>query len=181
MNGGSVFDPPFFISYYIYPFPATAVLLHQLLLNMSDNVIYSIPARFRRIENLHILFWLIKDACWALNLHIPALIMIVPTILAAVIITWQTRKIISELVHNLAVVVWIIANCTWMIGEFYGWDEGVYGLRHMALIPFSIGLLILTVYYVLYFTNRNFRKKVSRQTDDALKEELSHQKKHKTV
>ena len=29
---------------------------------MSEKVIYSIPARFRRIENLHILFWLVKDA-----------------------------------------------------------------------------------------------------------------------
>lgn len=102
---------------------------------MSNNLIYSIPARFRRIENLHILFWLIKDACWALNFRIPALIMIVPTMLAALIITWQTRKIFSELVHNLAVVFWITANCTWMIGEFYGWDEGKFGLRNMSLIP----------------------------------------------
>lgn len=143
---------------------------------MSDQVIYSIPARFRRIENLHILFWLIKDACWALNLHIPALIMIIPTMLAAIIITWQTRKMISELIHNLAVVIWIFANCTWMIGEFYGLDEGVYGLRHMALIPFSIGLLILGIYYFLYFTNKKFREKVLQQTEEALKEEIGHQK-----
>jgi len=118
---------------------------------MSDNNNYSIPAKFRRIENLHILLWLIKDACWALNLQIPALIMIVPTILAALIITWQTRKMFSEVMHNLAVVFWIIANCTWMIGEFYGIDEGIYGLRNMALIPFSIGLLILAVYYYFHF------------------------------
>jgi hypothetical protein len=118
---------------------------------MIDKDNYSIPAKFRRIENLHILLWLIKDACWALNLQIPALIMIVPTILAALIITWQTRKMFSEVMHNLAVVFWIIANCTWMIGEFYGIDEGIYGLRNMALIPFSIGLLILAVYYYFHF------------------------------
>lgn len=148
---------------------------------MSNNLIYSIPARFRRIENLHILFWLIKDACWALNLHIPALIMIVPTMLAALIITWQTRKIFSELVHNLAVVFWITANCTWMIGEFYGWDEGRFGLRNMSLVPFSIGLLILFVYYLLYFVNRKFREKVIVQTEEALKEEISHQTERKTA
>lgn len=148
---------------------------------MSNNLIYSIPARFRRIENLHILFWLIKDACWALNFRIPALIMIVPTMLAALIITWQTRKIFSELVHNLAVVFWITANCTWMIGEFYGWDEGKFGLRNMSLIPFSIGLLILFVYYLLYFVNRKFKEKVIVQTEEALKEELSHQTEQKTA
>lgn len=141
---------------------------------MNDKLIYSIPARFRRIENLHILFWLIKDACWALNLHIPGLIMIVPTVLAALVITWQTRKITSELVHNLAVVFWILANCTWMIGEFYGWDEGPYGLRHMALIPFGIGLAILGVYYGMYFSSQRFRDKMTQQTEQALKQELDH-------
>jgi uncharacterized membrane protein len=146
---------------------------------MNDNVIYSIPARFRRIENLHILFWLIKDAFWALNLRVPGLIMIVPTVLAALIITWQTRKLISELVHNLAVVFWIFANCTWMIGEFYGLDGGLYGMRRMALIPFGIGLLILFVYYGLYFSSKSFREKLSRQTKQVVKEELLQQSDHK--
>ena len=132
---------------------------------MSDKVIYSIPARFRRLENLHILFWLIKDACWALNLRTPGMIMIFPTMIAALVITWQTRKIISELLHNLAVLFWITANCTWMIGEFYGLDEGRFGLRNLALIPFGIGLSILLSFYILYYTQRNFREKVLLQTE----------------
>jgi hypothetical protein len=146
---------------------------------MSNQLIYSIPARFRRIENMHILFWLIKDACWALNLRIPGLIMIIPTVLAALLITWQTRKIISELIHNLAVVFWIFANCTWMIGEFYGWDEGTFGLRHMALVPFGIGLLILFVYYGMYYTSERFRAKVTRQSEEVVAEELTQQTEQK--
>lgn len=145
---------------------------------MSDNISnYSIPARFRRIENLHILLWLIKDACWAVNFKPLGMIMIVPTILAALIIAWQTRKVLSELVHNLAVVFWITANCTWMIGEFYGWDEGKYGLRHMALIPFGIGLLILVLYYILYHTNPKFKEKIIAQTGGTLNEQPGHQPK----
>ncbi len=147
---------------------------------MSDNhSIYSIPARFRRIENLHILLWLVKDACWALNFRVLGMIMIVPTVLAALIIAWQTRKIVSELVHNLAVVFWIIANCTWMVGEFYGWDEGPFGLRRFALIPFGIGLLILGIYYLLYYSNRKFREKIKAQTEDVLDRERSLQHKEK--
>ena len=46
---------------------------------MDHEKIYYIPARFRRIENMHILFWLIKDACWAINPHVPAMLMIIPT------------------------------------------------------------------------------------------------------
>lgn len=146
---------------------------------MSNQLIYSIPARFRRIENMHILFWLIKDACWALNLRIPGLIMIIPTVLAALLITWQTRKIISELIHNLAVVFWIFANCTWMIGEFYGWDEGKFGLRRMALVPFGIGLLILFVYYGMYYASERFRAKVTRQSEEVVAEELTQQTEQK--
>jgi hypothetical protein len=138
---------------------------------MSNHPIYSIPARFRRIENLHILFWLLKDACWALNLSWPAIIMILPTLGAAMIITLQTRKIISELLHNVAILLWIIANCTWMIGEFFGLDEGEFGLRKMALFPFSAGLSILAVYYLQYYFRPSFRQKVQDQANQVLEKE----------
>lgn len=118
---------------------------------MKEKAVYAIPARFRKIENLHILLWLIKDMCWAVNLHVPAILMIIPTMAVALIITWQTRNMRSELFHNLAIVFWITANCTWMVGEFYGWDENLYkglGLRQFAVIPFSIGLSIIGYYYL---------------------------------
>lgn len=118
---------------------------------------YTIPVVFRRVENLHILLWLLKDACWAMSLRWVGVTMIVPTLTVALVITWQTRYLRTELLHNLAVVFWITANCTWMVGEFFGWDEslvGAYGLRHFALIPFSIGLLLLVPYYCGLFLRR---------------------------
>jgi hypothetical protein len=122
-----------------------------------SNTIYSIPFRFRKTENLHILFWLVKDACWAMNLRIPAIIMIVPTLAVALMISWQTRHMKSELYHNIAIDFWIVANCTWMVGEFFGWDENLFqlintniGLRQLAIIPFSIGLGVLAFYYLVY-------------------------------
>jgi hypothetical protein len=138
---------------------------------MSNHPIYSIPARFRKVENLHILFWLLKDACWALELYYPAMIMIIPTMGAAIVITFQTRRIISELLHNLAILCWITANCTWMIGESFHIDEGLYGLRNIALIPFFMGLMILVVYYILYYLKPSFRKKVQIQADQLIEKE----------
>jgi prepilin signal peptidase PulO-like enzyme (type II secretory pathway) len=143
---------------------------------MTDHKIYTIPARFRRIENMHILLWLIKDACWAMNYRTVGMIMIIPTLLVALFITWQTRHILSEFLHNLAVVFWISANCTWMIGEFYGWDEnlwGEYGLRQMSLIPFGIGLMILLYYYLFLASKKSFRDKMFAKTEEAVKEELA--------
>lgn len=139
---------------------------------MNDNKeVYKIPARFRRKENLHILLWLLKDICWALDLHIMGMIMIVPTLTVAITITWQTRKLTAELLHNLAVVLWISANCLWMTGEFYGWDEGTWGSRRLALIPFSAGLCILAFYYLFLGHNKNFRSRMLEKAEELVKED----------
>ena len=140
---------------------------------MTDGRIYSIPSRFRRIENLHILFWLVKDLCWAMNFRYIGMFMIIPTIVAALMITWQTRKIYSELMHNLAVVFWITANGTWMIGEFFEVDEGPYGLRTMAIITFGVGLDILSSFYIRFYTQKGVLKTVIEQTYDTIDKELS--------
>jgi hypothetical protein len=138
---------------------------------MNDDHIYSIPAKFRRIENLHILLWLLKDLCWALNLRVLGMIMIIPTLTVAILITWQTRKLTAELLHNLAVVLWITANCLWMTGEFFGWDEGTFGTRHLAIIPFSLGLLILVYYYLILAPGKRFKEKIRVKTDQVIREE----------
>ncbi len=135
-----------------------------------SNKVYSIPANFRRTENLHILLWLLKDICWAINLRIPGLIMIVPTLTVALLITWQTRHMKSELFHNLAVDFWITANCTWMIGEFFDLDENIwhgYGLRQAAIIPFALGLGVLAYYYaVLYKRHQNENEAAAEATTE---------------
>jgi hypothetical protein len=97
----------------------------------------------RRQENLHIMFWLVKDTCWCLTFRVPALIMIIPTLVLAIYITWKTRNIYAELMHNLAICCWIAANSVWMIGEFY-YDDG---LRPYALVFFFTGLISISIYY----------------------------------
>lgn len=142
---------------------------------MNQESIYHIPARFRRIENLHILFWLIKDACWAMNFHVPAMVMIIPTMGVALLICWQTRYLLSEFLHNVAVILWITANTTWMIGEFYGWDENLYhgyGLRQFALIPFVLGLCVLLYYYIFLARKKSFREKMFKRTEELIKSEM---------
>jgi hypothetical protein len=141
---------------------------------MDHEKVYYIPARFRRIENLHILFWLIKDLCWALNFKYMALFMIIPTMAVAIMITWQTRYILSEFIHNLAVILWITANCTWMIGEFFKWDEnliGPYGLRQFAVVPFALGLLVLLYYYLVLARREGFKEQMFKRTDEILEKE----------
>jgi hypothetical protein len=114
---------------------------------------YVIPARFRKMENMHIIFWLLKDVSWCMIWKPLGIAMIIPTLLIAIVIAWRTRDIRSELAHNLAIVFWITANAYWMISEFLHFDtvsvwkqfEG----KHLALIPFVIGIGILANYYLL--------------------------------
>jgi hypothetical protein len=114
---------------------------------------YSIPSRYRRLENLHIVFWLFKDISWCMIWRELGILMIVPTLTVAIYIAYRTRHIKSELAHNLAVAFWITANSYWMISEFFGFDEakvfGIYEGKHLAMIPFIIGVLILAWYYLI--------------------------------
>lgn len=108
---------------------------------------YAVPAKFRSLENLHILFWLVKDICWCVGFKPLGVTMIFPTLIIALYITWKNRKIFSELTHNMAIALWITANSLWMIFEFAERDEE---LKNYCLIPFGLGLLILICYYFIY-------------------------------
>ena len=74
-------------------------------------------------------------------------LMIVPTLFLAFYITYRFRKEISEFYHNLAVCLWIMANSSWMIGEFFFDDT----LRPYAIVFFLGGLGILAFYYIFIY------------------------------
>ena len=109
--------------------------------------VYQVPARFRFLENLHIVFWLIKDISWAMLWQPLGMVMIIPTLALAIRITIQTRYIKSELYHNLAIVCWICANCSWMTFEFF-WPEYDF-LRYYTAIPFCFGIGFIAYYYLV--------------------------------
>ncbi len=124
----------------------------------------------RKIENLHIALWLIKDTCWVMNFKILGLIMIFPTLSVAIYLTYLFKNIKSELYHNLAICFWILANTTWMVGEFYFKDA----FRPVAEIFFFIGLGIVAFYYLFLLVNRN--KAINNAEIIALKPEDNKQK-----
>ncbi|MFL9485663.1 hypothetical protein ACI6Q2_22970 [Chitinophagaceae bacterium LWZ2-11] len=124
----------------------------------AEDVVYRIPLRYRKMENLHIVFWLLKDIGWCLICKPLGIIMIFPTLIISIIIAYRTRQYMSELCHNLAITVWITANSYWMISEFLHFDakviKGDITYKHLAIIPFMIGVFILAYYYI-YWKPRN--------------------------
>jgi hypothetical protein len=118
---------------------------------MEDN--YIIPARYRKMENMHIVFWLLKDVAWCMVWKPLGIAMIFPTLVISIVIAWRTRHMVSELAHNLAISFWISANSFWMVSEFLKFDTmkvwGPFEGKHLALIPFGIGIFILAWYYLV--------------------------------
>ncbi|MCX6289838.1 MAG: hypothetical protein NTW92_08755 [Bacteroidetes bacterium] len=120
----------------------------------QSNENYNIPMKYRKMENLHIVFWLFKDIAWCMFWKPLGIAMIIPTLSISIVIAYRTRDIFSELAHNIAITVWIMANSFWMCSEFFGVDNSiVFGnitVKHLAMIPFVTGILILGYYYLIY-------------------------------
>ena len=120
--------------------------------NSNDN--YNIPLKYRKMENLHIVFWLFKDIAWCMFWKPLGIAMIIPTLSISIVIAYRTRDIFSELAHNIAITVWIMANSFWMCSEFFGVDNlivfGNTTVKNLAMITFVTGILILGYYYLIY-------------------------------
>jgi hypothetical protein len=120
----------------------------------QNEPMYSIPVSFRRMENLHIFFWLLKDISWCMIWKPLGIAMIFPTLIIAIIIAIRTRHMVSELCHNAAIVLWILANSYWMIAEFMEFDSVPVNdnitYKHLAVIPFSLGILTMLYYYIYW-------------------------------
>ena len=115
----------------------------------------------RWIENIHILLWLMKDACWAMVWKPGAIMMIVPTVSVAFYLLFKSRHNRTDVFHNAAVCTWITANSVWMLGEFYNRE-----LRPVAFIFFLTGIIILSVYYLFYFSaDRKEEKKMAEKAE----------------
>ncbi len=112
-------------------------------------------AKYRKFENVHVFLWLIKDFAWISGFQFLGMFMAVPTIGMAFYITYLSRTVSeSDFVHNIAVSCWILANVTWMVGEFYFEDEK----REWAVPFFVLGILVLLVFYGRRLWNGNLNR-----------------------
>lgn len=108
----------------------------------------------RWFENGHIVLWLFKDLCWVTTFKIGGIIMMVPTLLLGIYITFLSKKSISELYHNLAVCFWIAANSMWMCSEFFEFEDTG---KPLATGLFVCGIFILAYYYIVGRFKNNFK------------------------
>ncbi|MFN3445854.1 MAG: hypothetical protein ACK44D_08945 [Bacteroidia bacterium] len=101
----------------------------------------------RLLENMHIPMWLIKDTCWMLQFKLLGTIVAVPTISMALYLVIITRNFPKRFWPNMAVLFWISANSTWMLGEFYQ-----FSFVFPAVALFCAGIIAILVYMYIILT-----------------------------
>ena len=102
------------------------------------------------IQNAHVALWLLKDMSWCNHWHWVGVGVVAPTLALAIKIAWDSRKNVADCVHNIAVCLWICANITWMVGEFFGNDS----TRPHARVFFMVGGVVLLGYYAYCLIKR---------------------------
>lgn len=98
--------------------------------------------KVRKYENLHIVFWLIKDTCWMLEVRWMGAIMMVPTLFLALYLVFKTKHT-HDIFINLAIFFWILANSFWMMMEFFNNNH----YKNFASIPFILGFVFVGFFY----------------------------------
>jgi hypothetical protein len=121
----------------------------------SEEVSSSQESITRFLENGHVAIWLMKDFCWCSGFRALGVAMAVPTIALAAYLVYRVRSNSRDVVHNAAVLFWLCANTTWMIGEFWFADS----TRPQAKLFFIAGLGMLMLFYMWSLWRRVFIKK----------------------
>jgi hypothetical protein len=98
--------------------------------------------KIRRYESMHIVFWLIKDSCWMLELRWIGCFMIIPTVGLAFYLILKTFGS-RDFYLNMAIFFWITANSYWMVVELFFDDLH----RNYATIPFALGFIFVGLFY----------------------------------
>lgn len=110
--------------------------------------------KIRKTENLHVVFWLVKDMCWMMEFKTAGAIMIVPTLAMAFYVTYLSMQHLNLILVNVAIIFWIAANSAWMLSDFY-----LNIPKSVSLIFFIAGLATMFIYIWLAFFKPYFTKK----------------------
>lgn len=105
--------------------------------------------QLKALDTLHIPVWLAKDIAWILVYKPLGIAMILPAVGIALHICLKTAQYKMLFYQNFAILCWILANSTWMLGEFFDLEY-----RVPAVAFFIIGISAITWHYFLEYKLR---------------------------
>ena len=110
----------------------------------------------KTMENMHTYLWITKDLSWTLCWYWPGLVFGSIAIFLSFMILlgslWTAEY--SEMWHNMAQMLWLLANFVWMTGDLHDWQypnsPSVYASRCNISANIMIAALCwLSVYYLI--------------------------------
>lgn len=96
----------------------------------------------KQLDNFHIVLWLIKDIFWVKELQFWGVMMIIPTVGVAIVLTIQSLNQKQGFYSNFAILCWMVADSTWMADEFF-----VLNIEWLTLTLFCLGIFSMLFYY----------------------------------
>ena len=106
----------------------------------------------KQLDNFHIVLWLIKDICWVREFQMLGVIMIIPTVGVALVLTAQSIISKQGFYSNLSILCWMVADSTWMADEFFG-----LGIEWVTVGMFATGIASMLYYYLIVSNVFNLR------------------------
>ncbi|TAF74468.1 MAG: hypothetical protein EAZ53_08780 [Bacteroidetes bacterium] len=98
----------------------------------------------KQLDNFHIVLWLMKDIFWVREEQFWGVLMIMPTVGVAMILTIQSIRQKQGFYSNFAILCWMVADSTWMADEFF-----VLNIEWLTLGLFALGIASMIYYYVV--------------------------------
>lgn len=98
----------------------------------------------KQLDNFHIVLWLLKDVFWVKELQLWGVLMIIPTVGVAIVLTIQSIIHKQGLYSNFAILCWMVADSTWMADEFFLLD-----IQWLTLSLFCLGIFAMIYSYVV--------------------------------
>lgn len=98
----------------------------------------------KQLDNFHIVLWLIKDIFWVKEEQFLGVLMILPTVGVALILTFQSLQQKQGFYSNFAILCWMIADSTWMADEFF-----VLNIEWITMSLFGLGIFSMLYLYIV--------------------------------
>lgn len=98
----------------------------------------------KQLDNFHIVLWLMKDIFWVREEQFWGVLMIMPTVSVAMILTIQSIHQKQGFYSNFAILCWMLADSIWMVDEFF-----ILEIQWITLGLFILGILSMVYYYIV--------------------------------
>lgn len=109
------------------------------------------------IDNFGSTFWFGMDIAWMLGFTNIAVFLILPTFLSGLLMFWQHKRNMSEILVDAATLSWMLMNIAWMVSDMCPFFHDT--LNIVKLFFAILGLICVITLAIIDFRHLNLFKR----------------------